>query len=128
MAQRGRKPKPTHLKVVTGNPHQHRLNDREPEAAGLLGEPPAGWKPGAIELWHEVVACAPAWVLTKSDRHLVEIAVRLLAQIRSNAEVVSATVTQFRACLSEMGMTPSARSRLFTSGHGGSENPFPDLD
>ncbi len=128
MAQRGRKPKPTHLKVVTGNPHQHKLNDREPEAAGPLGDPPAGWTPAAIELWHEVVACAPDGVLTKSDRHLVEIAVRLLAQIRSDAEVRAATVTQFRCCLGEMGMTPSARTRLYTGGRGGTGNPFADLD
>ena len=128
MAKRGRKPKPTYLKMVTGNPGKRPLNDQEPEAAGSLGAPPAGWKPGAVELWHEVVACAPEGVLTKSDRHLVEIAVRLLAQIRSNTEVVSSTVTQFRACLSEMGMTPSARSRLFTGGRGGTDNPFAGLD
>ena len=128
MAQRGRKPKPTHLKVVTGNAHQHKLNDREPEVAGPLGGPPAGWTEDQRVIWSEVVDCAPAGVLTKSDRHLIEIAVRLLAQIRSSPDVVSATVTQFRACLSEMGMTPSARSRLFTGGHGNPKNPFADLD
>ena len=32
---RGRKPKPTKLKLLTGNPGQRPLNDREPEPVGL---------------------------------------------------------------------------------------------
>lgn len=128
MAQKGRKPKPTHLKLVTGNAGKRQINALEPEIIGPLGDPPNGWKPGAAALWHEVVGCAPAGVLTKSDRHLVEITVRLLAQIRSDPEVKAATVTQFRACLSEMGMTPSARSRLFSAPGGGPSNPFVDFD
>ena len=128
MAQRGTKPKPTHLKIITGNPGKRPINELEPEVIEPLGTPPAGWKAGAKALWHEMVGCAPEGVLTKADRHLMEIAVRLLAQIRSDAEVRAATVTQFRACLSEMGMTPSARSRLFTGGHRGAANPFAEFD
>ncbi len=128
MAQRGRKPKPSHLKIISGNPGKRPLNEQEPEVIEPLGMPPAGWQAGAKALWHEMVSCAPEHVLTKADRHLMEIAVRLLAQIRSDAEVRAATVTQFRACLSEMGMTPSARTRLYTGGRGGTGNPFADLD
>ncbi len=29
----GRRPKPTHLKVVTGNPGKRKLNDKEPQPA-----------------------------------------------------------------------------------------------
>ncbi len=128
MAKRGTKPKPSHLKIISGNPGKRPINDQEPEIIEPLGTPPAGWQAGAKVLWHEMVDCAPEAVLTKADRHLMEIAVRLLAQIRSNAEVNAATVAQFRACLSEMGMTPSARTRLYTGGRSGTENPFADLD
>ncbi len=102
--------------------------DCEPEVIEPLGTPPAGWQAGAKALWHEMVACAPEDVLTKADRHLMEIAVRLLAQIRSDSEVKASTASQFRACLSEMGMTPSARSRLYSGGHPGAANPFAALD
>ena len=128
MAQRGNKPKPTRLKLITGNPGKRPLNDQEPEVIGPLGDPPAGWKAGAKALWHEMVSCAPEGVLGKADRHLIEIAVRLLAQLRAEAEVKASTVAQFRACLSEMGMTPSARSRLHSGGGGAVVNPFAALD
>jgi hypothetical protein len=59
---------------------------------------------------------------------LVEITARLLAQIRSEPDVNAAVVTQFRACLSEMGMAPSSRSRLLASGRGAGPNSFADLD
>ena len=127
MAKPGPKPKPTHLKIISGNPGKRPLNQHEPEIIEPLGTPPARWDPGAKALWHEVVGCAPEGVLTKADRHLIEIAARLLAQIRAQPEVTAAIVAQFRACLSEMGMTPSARTRLSVASGGGG-NPFANLD
>lgn len=38
---RGRKPKPTHLKLVTGNPGKRPINEREPVPANKLPTPPA---------------------------------------------------------------------------------------
>lgn len=37
----GRRPKPTHLKVVTGNPGKRKLNDKEPQPAKEIPSPPA---------------------------------------------------------------------------------------
>ena len=37
----GRRPKPTHLKVVTGNPGKRKLNDKEPTPAKEIPSPPA---------------------------------------------------------------------------------------
>ncbi|MEB6358721.1 P27 family phage terminase small subunit, partial [Klebsiella variicola] len=37
----GRRPKPTHLKVVTGNPGKRKLNDKEPTPAKEIPGPPA---------------------------------------------------------------------------------------
>lgn len=36
----GRRPKPTHLKVVTGNPGKRKLNDKEPTPAKEIPGPP----------------------------------------------------------------------------------------
>jgi P27 family predicted phage terminase small subunit len=40
MAQRGRKPKPTHLKLVTGTARKQRLNPAEPRPDPALPDPP----------------------------------------------------------------------------------------
>jgi TP901 family phage tail tape measure protein len=37
----GRRPKPTHLKVVTGNPGKRKLNDKEPAPAREIPSPPS---------------------------------------------------------------------------------------
>ncbi len=37
----GRRPKPTHLKVVSGNPGKRKLNDKEPTPAREIPSPPA---------------------------------------------------------------------------------------
>lgn len=126
MAQGGRKPKATHLKVVTGNPGKRAINRDEPEAAGDLSGPPHGWTPEQKALWWEIVNAAPSGVLTESDRFLVELAVRNLAQVRANPEMTAAQSAEMRRCLGEMGMTPSERSRL-TAPKAGSANPFADL-
>lgn len=36
----GRRPKPTHLKVVTGNPGKRKLNDQEPKPPREVPSPP----------------------------------------------------------------------------------------
>ena len=40
MPPRGRKPKPTHLKVVTGNPGKRQLNEHEPKPVPEIPAPP----------------------------------------------------------------------------------------
>ena len=41
MAVRGRKPKPSHLKLVTGNPGKRAINTQEPVPERILPAPPA---------------------------------------------------------------------------------------
>ncbi|MCS6715228.1 P27 family phage terminase small subunit [Proteus terrae] len=36
----GRRPKPTHLKVVTGNPGKRKLNDKDPQSKREIPSPP----------------------------------------------------------------------------------------
>ena len=40
MAVRGRKPKPSHLKLVTGNPGKRAINTQEPVPERILPQPP----------------------------------------------------------------------------------------
>lgn len=126
MAVSGRRPKAPALKVVGGNAGKREINTDVPAGAGELGPPPKDWTREQKALWKEVVEMAPEGVLTGSDRALVEITVRLLAQVRSVPVVESATATQFRLCLTEMGMTPSARNRLTVPKT--PRNAFADLD
>jgi hypothetical protein len=77
-------------------------------------------------MWREVVAAAPPHVLKQADRFLVELTVLLLAQAQaraSGADVSPGIATQLRQCLAEMGMSPSARSRLSVS-EPAAANPF----
>ena len=57
MGQRGRKPQPTVLKMLRGNPGKRPLNDREPQPEPVTGaiEPPAWLDAAAVEKWQEVV-------------------------------------------------------------------------
>lgn len=126
MAKRGRRPKSVHLKIIQGNAGKRPLNEHEPEIIEPLGGPPANWQEDAKELWCEVVEYAPDGVLTMADRFLVEITARLLAQIRAAPDANAAVVTQLRQCLGEMGMTPSARTRLSIAPTR-ETNPFADL-
>ena len=121
----GRRPKPTHLKVVQGNPGKRPLNTREPQSTPLAG-PPKGMSAQDKAIWCELVEAAPPGVLKESDRFMVELAARLLGQVRSSPVPSAPIVTQLRQCLSAMGMDPSARSRLVVA-EPAVTNPFADI-
>ena len=50
----GRKPKPTHLKLVTGNPGRRPLNVKEPKVKPQLVEPPPHLNASARQEWDRV--------------------------------------------------------------------------
>lgn len=54
MAPRGRKPKPTHLKLVTGNPGKRSLNENEPRPVPSLPSPPPHLDDEAKVEWSRV--------------------------------------------------------------------------
>lgn len=107
---RGRPPKPVHLRLVEGNPGKRPIK-AEPRSRPL-GPPPEALAPVHVEAWHELVAAAPDGVLRDSDRFLLELAARLMVQIRTMPSCPAAMATQLRACLTEIGMSPSSRARL----------------
>jgi P27 family predicted phage terminase small subunit len=54
MAQRGRKPKPTNLKVIQGNPGKRQLNKNEPRPDPALPDPPEHLNEDAHAEWERV--------------------------------------------------------------------------
>jgi len=107
--------KPTDLHVVHGTFRNGRHADRvdEPVIKEPLGDAPGDWKPKAKVLWHEVVNQIPPGVVTRCDRLIVELTVRLIAKVREDAtSLTPALATQIRCCLSSLGMTPADRSRV----------------
>jgi P27 family predicted phage terminase small subunit len=68
---RGRRPKPTYLKLLEGNPGQRRLNENEPIPAGDLREPPEWFGDEQRRSWIYAVAHAPAGLLKCLDRGIL---------------------------------------------------------
>lgn len=65
---RGRKPKPTALKLVQDNPGKRPLNKREPKARGNLYDPPAWLTEDQRKGWEYAIECAPHGLLKRVDR------------------------------------------------------------
>jgi P27 family predicted phage terminase small subunit len=66
---RGRRPKPTRLKVLTGNPGRRPLNVNEPRPEALIPDCPVELGPVARREWDRLVAeLAPLRMLTNLDR------------------------------------------------------------
>lgn len=66
---RGRRPKPTRLKVLTGNPGKRALNEAEPRPEPEIPDCPPELGPIARREWERLVAeLAPLRILTQLDR------------------------------------------------------------
>lgn len=141
---RGRKPTPTALKILRGNPGHRPLNDREPQARP--GRPscprslPAEGRKAFRALVRELDAMG---IVTKADAVALELLANAYAEWREARDVVEAegqtyeTVTQaggrmvrvrpevliaadawrrIKAMLTEYGLTASSRSRVKAPG------------
>ena len=66
---RGRRPKPTRLKVLTGNPGRRPLNASEPRPEAVVPECPVELGPVARREWDRLAGeLAPLRILTNLDR------------------------------------------------------------
>jgi P27 family predicted phage terminase small subunit len=132
---RGRKPVPTALKVVRGNPGGRPLNEDEPTPQGDA-EMPDYLTPGAAAHWPVVAdQLRAAGLLTSVDTHALAMYCEAFArwrhandQIAKNGPIVKTPTgypvqspylgiantahTQMQKLLVEFGMTPSSRSRV----------------
>lgn len=68
----GPHPKPTHLKVIRGNPGHRKLNQREPKPLGDLKEAPSHFDEELREAWDYAILHAPAGLLKKIDSAVLQ--------------------------------------------------------
>ena len=154
MATRGRKPKPTALKVLEGNPGKRALNDREPVPPRATLKCPAWLLPEAKKEWKRLAPALEAMgVLTMADLTAFEgycqayarwkEAEAFITQHGSIFQTPSGYVQQvpqvsiaqqnlkiMQSFCSEFGLTPATRARIIAgagSEDGASEDPMERL-
>jgi len=132
----GRKPKPTALKRLEGNPGKRPLNEQEPEFRREIPYCPRHLSPVAKREWHRIVKeLHSAGLLTVVDRAPLAAYCQLYARwVKAEKELETASLVittekgfalpnplvgiangaleGMRKFLIEFGMTPSSRSRL----------------
>jgi P27 family predicted phage terminase small subunit len=153
LAMAGRKPAPTHLKLVKGNPGKRALPKAEPKVDAAIPKRPAHLSDKAKSAWNVVAPMlAKAKVLSTADAMALE----LLCEAYSDYLAADKQLKDFgsnyyetknnsggvmhrahpavaakrdadrriKAWLAEFGMTPSARTRISTAVNGEeSEDP-----
>lgn len=137
MATAGRKPKPTHLKVLTNNPGKRPLNKNEPEPDIEIPSPPDFLSNDALIEWGKVTEqLYILGLLTRIDRSVISAycqaygrwaeAERLIGMTGLTYKspktgfmmqspylaVANKAMEQMCKYAAEFGMTPSARSRV----------------
>jgi P27 family predicted phage terminase small subunit len=148
---RGRKPKPTHLKLVTASLRARSLNPAEPKPQGELFAPPSWLSDEQRATWRYAIAHAPAGLLKKLDAGLLTLWVCAAVEHRTAAEEqmkldqvrgakpllvrshrgplrpspylrIGARAAQAMARIaSELGFTPASRCRLAVPPRGGDD-------
>lgn len=132
----GRKPKPTRLKLLQGNPGKRPVNRREPQPAAQIPDCPEHLSEVAKHEWRRVaVELSRLGLLTLVDRAALSAYCCVWARwveaedhlkktgpvVRSPSgypiqnpylAIANAALSQMRAFLIEFGMTPSSRSRV----------------
>ncbi|MGH6811349.1 MAG: phage terminase small subunit P27 family [Methylocella sp.] len=146
----GRKPLPTHLKLVKGTARPHRLNKDEPKPAVSVPEPPAH-----LDEWARAKFAAMAEMLARHGM-MTELDAGALARyavvwcrwLEAEAEVkrrgpvvkteggniiqnpflavVNKCLAQMAQIESEFGLTPSSRSRIRMAEPADLTDPFED--
>ncbi len=122
MAQRGARPKPTALKMVTGNPGKRDLPGASKVAVRKTPlEPPEALTDRQADLWRRYID--PAWWLVEGDAPMAFIWVCLQAEFQEDpGGMTAARISNLRSAASEIGFGPSSRARLALEG-AGQEDP-----
>ena len=138
---RGRKPKPSHLHLVNGNPGKRARKRNEPDPPKGIPDPPMPLSGKKLAAWNHladklnemgVLTVADGWALDRLAANFVEIQEweaiietdgRMVDQVMSDGETVrripnpacvnhSDAEKRFKAYMCEFGLTPSSRSRV----------------
>lgn len=143
---RGAKPKPTHLKLIEGNPGKRRLNRKEPKPQGDLCDAPDWLTEEQKAGWSYAISNAPAGLMKRLDRAALtafvvaedmhrqaSVAVGkfgLITKSPSKGEpmqnpylpIINRQAQIMLKAAAELGFTPSSRSRVEIVG-GETEDP-----
>ena len=132
---KGRKPVPTHLKLVHGNPGKRRLNRNEPRPVGDLLAAPDWMGEAQAAGWAYAIASAPPGLLRRLDRAVLAAFVvaeqlhgQAIAGVARTGLLTQGSMGQpvpnpllkiatlqalvMVRCASELGFTPASRSRI----------------
>lgn len=148
---RGRKPKPTYLRILDGNAGHRPLNHDEPQPVGDLIDPPEWMTDSQKEGWRFAIAKAPPGLLRQLDQSILTIWVVAEDMHRQASEKIAKHGALIRVgpngawqqnpympimnkqaqimmkATAEMGFTPSSRSRVRLEKSRDRSNPFADL-
>lgn len=148
MAVAGRKPKPTHLKLLAGNPGHRPLTPNEPEPEGDLTDPPEWLSESQKDAWRYAIENAPAGMLKKLDQSVLVTWVVASDYHRDATErvnkrglvvlsrvqrepvqnpylaVVNRQAQIMQKAAAELGFTPSSRTRISLPGGDGGGSKF----
>lgn len=137
---KGRKPKPTALKLVTGNPGRRKPNRKEAKPRRVIPSPPDHLSKGALAAWGSLATRLDRLgLLTEIDAFALEqlcenyseiLELRkdvadngrfqtvttqsgdAMERVRPCATLLADAERRFRAMMAEFGLTPSSRSRV----------------
>ena len=112
----GRHKLPSNVKKLKSTYRQHRENTNEPNPSRPLGDPPACLDDHQKDTWREISALVPAGVLTDADRIILEVATRLLSELRTKGRLSVGKMGHLIGTLARMGLTPSDRSKVSIPG------------
>ena len=111
MAQRGRKPKPTAMKELEGNPGRRQLNENEPRPERRAPRCPSWLEDEAKKEWRRMGK------IRTPNGYLQQVPQVSIAQ--TNQKIMLRFCEQF-------GLTPSARSRIIAGD--GSVEPYDEME
>jgi P27 family predicted phage terminase small subunit len=95
---KGRKPKPTHLRVVGGNAGKRPLNGNEPQSKRERPSAPAHISDAAREVWGQAVMILDEMgVLTRADIYAVETLCEAIADHRAAGQTIRECAAASRA-------------------------------
>jgi P27 family predicted phage terminase small subunit len=150
---RGRKPKPTYLRVLDGNAGKRPTNKEEPQPVGNLSEhaPPAWLSESQKDGWRFAMRNAPPGMLKRLDQSVLTVWVVAESVHRIAAEwvekkgplimgkngvpyqnpylaIMNKQAAVMMKAAAELGFTPSSRSRVKVEPpKPGEGDPFSDL-
>jgi P27 family predicted phage terminase small subunit len=149
---RGRKPKPTHLKVLEGNPGRRPLNEREPTPPEGIPDCPEFLDEVAQEEWHRTVKVLDEMgLLSRADRTALVAYCNTYSRwidaeqkVKQHGAIVKSPAKGFpmkspyltvadqaleimRKFMVEFGLTPSSRSRIKVPRESDAADEFDDF-